>query len=85
MSTVYIYKTSVDEKGYSIGTTVELARVPVAGDKLFITQKEGDDEVAYVYKVIDVHLMDKGSACVVVEPISDNTDYIKGLKSRGVL
>ena len=72
-------------RGEPRAKTLYLPRVPVAGDKLFITQGEGDDEKAYAYNVVDVHFIDKGGVCVVVELISDMTSYVSKFVARGLI
>ncbi len=80
---VLVYHGGFDNRGEPCAKTLYLPRVPVAGDKLFITQ--GEDDKAYAYNVVDVHLIDKGGVCVVVELISDMTSYLSGFVKRGLI
>lgn len=80
---VLVYRGGINKIGEPCAKTLHLPRVPVAGDKLFITQGEGDK--AYAYNVVDVHFIDKGGVCVVVELISDMTSYLNGFVKRGLM
>ena len=80
---VLVYHGGFDDRGEPCAKTLHLPRVPVAGDKLFITQ--GEEDKAYAYNVIDVHFIDKGGVCVVVELISDMTSYLNGFVKCGLI
>lgn len=82
---VLVYRVGSNDRGEPRAKTLHLPRIPVAGDKLFITQGEGDDEKAYAYNVVDVHFIDKGGVYVVVERISDITSYIAKFVARGLI
>ena len=90
MARVHVYTIDTNEKR-AIGIDgLNLLRVPVIGDKLCIRQKEHGQEVTNVYKVVDVHLVDKGSAegsaegfaDVVVAFISEYNAYMEYLRTH---
>jgi hypothetical protein len=61
---------------------IEVPRVPVAGDKIFIEDKKDDGEkVTYAYNVVDVHLGDDGSVDVCVVNIGEMNAYLTRLAS----
>ena len=82
---VLVYRVGSNDRGEPRAKTLHLPRIPVAGDKLFITQGEGEEDKAYAYNVVDVHFIDKGGVCVVVELISDMTSYLNGFVKRGLI
>lgn len=82
MEKVHVYTINVNEER-AIGIDgLDLSRVPVIGDKLIIRQKERGEEVANIYKVVDVHLENGGRADVVVSLIGEYNDYMATLVSR---
>ena len=82
MVRVHVYTINVNEER-AIGIDgLDLSRVPVIGDKLCIRQKEHDQEVVNVYKVVDVHLVDQGFTDVVVAFVSEYNAYMKYLRTH---
>ena len=82
MERVHVYTTNANEERAIGIDDLDLSRVPVIGDKLFIGQKEHGQEVTNVYKVVDVHLADGGFTDVVVAFISERDAYLKSLRTR---
>jgi hypothetical protein len=60
---------------------MELSRIPVVGEKIFIEEEKDDKTTTYVYNVVDVHFADKGKTDVFVINAGKQEDYLRNLAS----
>jgi hypothetical protein len=85
MEKVYIMELKSGSEHYSAIGQMNLARVPVAGDKIFIEHKKREGTITYVYNVIDVHFADERIPDVCVVNIGERIDYLQSLGNTHIL
>jgi hypothetical protein len=77
--------TDNEDNSFRFYKAMEFARVPVAGDKLFIAEVNNGSATTRVYNVVDVHFSNEGGIDAYAIYIGNQYDYLNNLAAMHVL